>query len=82
MVPRMPKIMEMKVRRHDIADCLLRPAPDPRKVPPGGRHPVRTNENPTLRSGLRKIGLNDARSQASGTAAARWSGHQLRSSAP
>jgi hypothetical protein len=38
----------------DIADRLPRPAPDPGKVPADGRHPIRTNENPTLRSGLRK----------------------------
>jgi hypothetical protein len=52
MVPRVPEIMEIKVRRHQTANLLLRPAPDPRKTPPDRRHPTRTNERPTVTTGL------------------------------
>jgi hypothetical protein len=38
-VPGVPEIMEMQIRRNDIANLLLRPPPDPRKAPPGRRYP-------------------------------------------
>jgi hypothetical protein len=52
MVPRVPEIMEMKIRGNNLANVLLRPAPDPPKIPPGRRNPVRANEHPTVSSDL------------------------------
>jgi len=51
-VSRVPEIMEMKIRRNDIANLPLRPAPDPRKASPGRGYSVRANEHSTVRSGL------------------------------
>jgi hypothetical protein len=36
-VPGVPEIMEMKIRRNNIANLLLRWNPDPCKAPPGRR---------------------------------------------
>ena len=59
MVPGVPEIMEMKIRRNNIANGLLRPGPNPPKGPPGRRHPVRANERPTVRSDLGLIEVTE-----------------------